>query len=1026
VGITQTATNGISAPETVFSRSVLEALPNGLIVYSADGQCSWVNESAVRLLGIPRKRLLRQTFREIPFWKGSDLLDLAEETMRTGHPHQWDQPRCPDSNKSRRLDVRLTRVYLDGEATLLVVLTDVTERKQAEEALRAREERCQALADTTSDLMFSFDRDLNLTGINRAAARSLGLKMEEALGRHMANLGLPPETHRRWKRKCSEVLATGRPAERLLNEFTLADGRTHLNETSLWPILTSGGDVVGVQGATRDITERKQAEELLSASEQRYRALLSSANDGILLHDLEGRILEVNGVLSERLGYSSEDLMGMKVTSIRDAGAAALYPEHMDEVRRRGRAVFETTYRRRDGSAVPIEVSSRLIEDAGREVVLSISRDVTERKKTEEALRESETRYQTLVNLSPDGITVDIGGKYAFANPAAARLFGADSPREIVGQELLKRIHPDDRELVARRAAQVSAGAWTTTEKIRILRLDGTPVEVEVAGSRIEFDGSPANQVVLHDITERKQAERELQIASHAIEHAGIGAMRLDKQGRIREVNGYLCQLLGYSHEELLQMTLFDVTVDLEASAWPRRWEELKELGPVTLEKDYRTRSGETIPVEISVSIVQFEGEEYDHVFIRDITDRMRAEEERLQLERQLQQSQKLEGLGVLAGGIAHDFNNILTGVLGNAELALAELSASAPAREYLLEISQASHRAAALCRQMLAYSGRGRFASEPIDLSELIEEMLGLLRSTISKKALLRLNLQKDLPLLEGDPSQLGQVIMNLVLNASESLGDEDGVITIATGTRECSHEYFRESYASQDLPSGLYLTLEVSDTGCGMDAETQKHLFEPFFTTKFTGRGLGLAAVVGIVRGHRGALRVYSEPGKGTTFKMRFPAAKAGTGAPLGEVNASAADWQGMGTVLLVDDEEAIRALGARMLASLGFEVLTAADGREALSLYAEHRGEIALVLLDLTMPHMDGEEALRELRLIDPEVRVVMSSGYTESDIAPRFAGKGLVGFLQKPFTLAQLEEQLRAALHDREPIPEATVG
>ncbi len=314
----------------------------------------------------------------------------------------------------------------------------------------------------------------------------------------------------------------------------------------------------------------------------------------------------------------------------------------------------------------------------------------------------------------------------------------------------------------------------------------------------------------------------------------------------------------------------------------------------------------------------------------------------------------------------------------------------------------------------MLAYSGRGHSDVEAIDLSALVQDMLDLLGSTISKKALLDLHLQKDLPLLEGDPSQLSQVIMNLVLNASEALGDTDGVITISTGTRQCSAEYFRDSYTGQDLPPGLYLTLEVSDTGNGMDAETQTHLFEPFFTTKFTGRGLGLSAVLGIVRGHKGAIRVYSEPGKGSTFKIRFPAAPATEGTFPPRRAPIASDWKGQGTVLLVDDEQIIRTLGARMLASLAFTVLLAADGREALELYREHRGEIALVLLDLTMPHMDGEETLRELRLIDPEVRVVMSSGYTVKDITPRFTENGPVGFVQKPYTLAELREGLRAAL------------
>jgi PAS domain S-box-containing protein len=396
-----------------------------------------------------------------------------------------------------------------------------------------------------------------------------------------------------------------------------------------------------------------------------------------------------------------------------------------------------------------------------------------------------------------------------------------------------------------------------------------------------------------------------------------------------------------------------------------------------------------------------------------DITDRKQAEEERFELERQMQHGQKLESLGVLAGGIAHDFNNILTTVIGNAELALSELSPSAPARENLLQIMQASHRAAALSRQMLAYSGRGHFVTEAIDLGALIEDMIDLLKSTVSKRALLTLHLEENLAPLEGDPSQLGQVIMNLVLNASEALGDKDGVITVSTGTQECSAEYLHQSYADLDLPPGVYLTLDVCDTGCGMDAETQERLFEPFFTTKFTGRGLGLAAVLGIVRGHRGALRVSSEPGKGTTFKILLPVSAAKAVAPLPGTGAPAADWQGVGTVLLVDDEETIRALGERMLSRLGFRVLTAADGPEALSIYARHRDEISLVLLDLTMPHMDGEETFRELSRLDPEVRVVISSGYTEQDISSRFAGKGMAGFVQKPYSLAQLKEQLRMA-------------
>jgi len=484
-------------------------------------------------------------------------------------------------------------------------------------------------------------------------------------------------------------------------------------------------------------------------------------------------------------------------------------------------------------------------------------------------------------------------------------------------------------------------------------------------------------------------------------------------------VSDATCRRHGYSRDEMLAMTLFDLDTSLSRERWTQDWERMKEQGALTFETVNRAKNGDVFPVDVTVNYVSYEGHEYNCAFVRDITERKQAEAERLQLERRLQQSQRLESLGVLAGGIAHDFNNILMSVLGNAELALTILSPSAPARENLLEITASSRRAADLCRQMLAYSGRGHFVTEAIDLQALIEDMLGLLQSTVSKKALLNLNMGKNLPPMRGDVSQLSQVIMNLVINASEAIGERSGVITISTGVTECTGEYLERTYGEGNLAPGLYLTLEVSDTGAGMDKATQERIFEPFFTTKFTGRGLGLSAILGIVRGHKGALRLYSELGKGTTFKILFPVSETAAESLARANGATKDDWQGAGTILLVDDEETIRTLGVRMLASLGFTVITAADGREALAVYAEHRDEITLVLLDLTMPHMDGEQTFRELRLIDPGVRVVMSSGYAQNDITARFAGKGLVGFVHKPYSLAELRDQLRAALEGIEP-------
>jgi PAS domain S-box-containing protein len=401
------------------------------------------------------------------------------------------------------------------------------------------------------------------------------------------------------------------------------------------------------------------------------------------------------------------------------------------------------------------------------------------------------------------------------------------------------------------------------------------------------------------------------------------------------------------------------------------------------------------------------------HGFITDITERKAADAAVAGFERKLQETQKLESLGVLAGGIAHDFNNILTGVLGNASLASLELPAGSAAQSNLESIRLGALRAADLCKQMLAYSGKGRFVVRKASLNALVEETTQLLQISISKQAVLRFNLQPNLPAVEVDATQIRQVIMNLVINASEAIGQKSGVISLTTGLTRVDRAYLGGTILAPELPVGTYVSLEISDTGCGMSAETQSKIFEPFFTTKFTGRGLGLAAVLGIVRGHGGALKVYSEVGRGTTFKLLFPCAEGGAAA-IEPGGATAATWRAQGTVLVVDDEETVRSTAALMLRKMGFDVALAADGREAVQIFAANPAGYALVLMDLTMPHLDGREAYAELRRVRDDVRVVMMSGFNEQEVISQFSGKGLVGFLQKPFLFETLGDTVRQAL------------
>ena len=312
----------------------------------------------------------------------------------------------------------------------------------------------------------------------------------------------------------------------------------------------------------------------------------------------------------------------------------------------------------------------------------------------------------------------------------------------------------------------------------------------------------------------------------------------------------------------------------------------------------------------------------------------------------------------------------------------------------------------------MLAYSGRGKFVLETIDLNFLLQEMLHMLQVSISKKAVLRLRPYASLPAVSVDATQIRQIIMNLVINASEAIGEKSGVISISTGCMDCDESYLRNVWLDENLSDGLYVYLEIADTGCGMSKEILAKIFDPFFSTKFTGRGLGMSAVLGIVRGHKGALKVYSEPGKGTTFKILLPASEKPAQLFNGTVQEE--HWEGSGTVLLVDDEESARGVGIEMLKESGFTPLTAVDGREALEVYRAHP-EIAFVILDLTMPKMDGEQCFRELKKINPAVKVIISSGYNEFEVTQRFAGKQVAAFVQKPYRLSTLRNAIRSLIN-----------
>jgi PAS domain S-box-containing protein len=397
----------------------------------------------------------------------------------------------------------------------------------------------------------------------------------------------------------------------------------------------------------------------------------------------------------------------------------------------------------------------------------------------------------------------------------------------------------------------------------------------------------------------------------------------------------------------------------------------------------------------------------------RDITERKRVEAQRLHLERRMQETQKLESLGVLAGGIAHDFNNLLVGVLSNAELALvaAEHEHAGPdLRERLNDVRNAALHAAELTNQMLAYSGRGHFDIRPISLSDVLCEMGHLLVASISKKAHVKYELSEDLPAVEADIAQIRQVIMNLIINASDALEDHTGTILVHTGVEEVG-EQVADLQGPVALAPGSYVFLEVTDDGCGMDEETRARLFEPFFTTKFTGRGLGLSAVQGIVRGHGGGIVLRTAPGAGTTLKVLLPCSAEPAAHVARREPRAAAEWHAHGLVMLVDDDARVRIVTELLLRDIGFEVLAMATGRDAIREFERRAEEVKVVVLDVTMPDLSGDQVLRELRRRRADVPVLLCSGYSEDEMRGRFNERDLASFLQKPYAFESFRARLR---------------
>jgi two-component system, cell cycle sensor histidine kinase and response regulator CckA len=1041
---TQKAQHEKLSPDIHEWQTLYENAPLGICLLSSTGQILKANQALLKMLHYKLKELSALSLKDISFAADANEVqqffkELVNEKLSC---LEWEK-RYRRKNGQEIWGASYAS-WMEEESSksgfVLLMITDTTERRLVEDALRKNAAFRKAVIDSAGEgvcvchpiASYPF---VEFTVFNKRMEELTGYTMEEVNRKGWYQSIYPdPEVQKR----AIDRMARMRVGDNLLDEewlITRKNGEKRLISISTSMVMLGEGQV-HILGLMHDLTKKKMAEAAVVEANQQLLAFFQEARDAMFIADPYSGIIKYANKQAEKLiKRPKSELIGIHQALLHPPEDGEKYrAQFRDQVLSMGKDRVEGEVISSTGERIPVEISCSIIElEGGKKFIQGIFHDITERKRVEEALHESQQMLRSILDTIPVRVFwKNLDSVYLGCNRVFAADAGFADPEAVIGMDDLRLGWAEQAELYRADDKQVMETGkpklhyeepqttpqgdliWLRTSKIPLRNLQN-----EIVGVMGTYE----------DITDWKNAETNLreneERLARIVETCPVGIIILDKAGKVTLVNSTTEKILGLTRENLIGHPYDSLHWTItEINGKPFLPEKLpyslvmQTRKPVFgTELALKNAKGQDLSLSMNASPLRDkEGDIQGMVLaLSDITERLKAEEDRRDLERQMLHAQKLESLGVMAGGIAHDFNNFLMAIMGNAELASASLDPESSAYAGLREIEKTSRRAAELCRNMLAYSGKGHFVIEPLNLTHLIQDMAQMLKVSISKKVVLKHNLATDLSAIEADASQMRQVIMNLLVNASESIGDQNGNITIATGNLQCDAAYLATGALVENPAEGLYVYLDIEDSGCGMDASTLSKIFDPFFTTKFPGRGLGLAAVMGIVRGHKGIIKVRSAPGHGTTFRVLLPASDKAV--PEEETEAAVQLYRGSGIVLLVDDEESLRALGKNLLEYLGFTALVAENGKDALNVFRERKGEISVVLMDLTMPQMDGEETFLEMKRLQPDVRVLLASGYGESEILNRFAGKGLAGFIQKPYQITVLSEKLQKILGNK---------
>ena len=748
---------------------------------------------------------------------------------------------------------------------------------------------------------------------------------------------------------------------------------------------------------------------LISSDE--FHFIISSSIDGFLLVDLSGSILETNNSFCRMSGYPRSQLIKMQISDIETIATPDEVSNRFELMKQNGFLRFETNLVCKDGSNKIISVNANYTDRHGGSF-FSFVRDITQQKQTEESLKISEEKFRNIFLKSIDAMFISSSdGVIADANPAACEMFRMtlEELRSAGRAGIVDTSDPNIEKKVAER---------NHTGRIFIeatcIRKNGERFPAEIS-SVVTALNPIQSFVTIRDITARKQVEYELKESENRfrlfMDNSPTIAWIKDEQGRYVYFSNTYEKRLGLHISECFGKTDYDLWPPETADEFRRNdLEVLEKNEPIVINEITTNHDGSTCYWLINkFPFIDNSGSYFVAGIGLDITDRQQAEEQKQVFEQQLLQSQKLESLGVLAGGIAHDFNNLLAIIFGRCSLAYRKPTT---AIENIPSIENAAQRAADLCKRMLAYAGKSHSSKSIISLHDLVDQIIQMVCSSINQNIKIISDLASDMPHISVDSSQIQQVTMNLIINASEAIGESQGEVRVSLTKRNIKTDTPEKDYHGCIIPSGLYACLEVSDDGCGMDNETQRRIFEPFYTTKFTGRGLGMSAVLGIIKSHCGALQLSSTIGHGSTFKVYIPI-KVGEylGVQSTYQPTSLKSWAGRGTVLLVEDEDEVIFVAEAMLEELGFKVIKALNGMEALDQFQQNVSDITLVVTDIGMPVMDGYALIGELKKLCATLPIIITSGFGAKDITTRISPEHIAGMVSKPYNIDQLREVLK---------------